>query len=328
MAGADLVFIAAGLGGGTGSGAAPIVGANARVQGAVTVAVVTKPFAFEGVQRRRIAEAALAELAPNVDAIITIPNDRVADVVADDTSMLDAFKVVDEVVLQVVRGITDLLDGAGLINLDFADVRAIMHGAGPALIGLGRGGGEERAVAAARQAVASPLLEASITGARGILFNIAGPPDLRLNEIQAAAEEIRASADPEANVIFGASLSRPKGAEVLITLIATGIEWPAGAQPAATPAPPVAVAEPTVPPTEPAGPVQEPKAPVAIPVAADPPAPDAVPAARYRRGRHRGGPRHAVVPPPRTLPVGWCAQASDPYSLSRGRCSTLYSAWT
>ncbi len=263
VAGADLVFITAGLGGGTGSGAAPIVGANARVQGAVTIAVVTKPFAFEGAQRRRIAEAALAELATSVDAIITIPNDRVGEVVADDTSMLDAFKVVDEVILQVVRGITDLLDGTGLINLDFADVRAIMHGAGPALIGLGRGGGEDRAIAAARQAVASPLLEASITGARGILFHVSGPPDLRLNEIRAAAEEIRASADPEANVIFGASLNRPRGAEVLITLMATGIDWPAGVELPGRPS------EPEV--------VVEPKAPVAIPVAADVDVPEAVP---------------------------------------------------
>ena len=154
---------------------------------------------------------------------------------ADDASMLDAFKVVDDVVLEVVRGITDLLDGTGLINLDFADVRAIMHGAGPALIGLGRGSGEGRAVEAARQAVASPLLEASIRGARGILFNVAGPPDLRLNEVRAAADEIRASADPEANVIFGASLSRPPGSAVLITLIATGLGWPEGVE-----APPIA----------------------------------------------------------------------------------------
>jgi cell division protein FtsZ len=258
VAGTDLVFITAGLGGGTGSGAAPIVGANARVQGAVTVAVVTKPFAFEGVQRRRIAEAALAELAVNVDAIITIPNDRVADVVADDTSMLEAFKVVDDVVLQVVRGITDLLDGTGLINLDFADVRAIMHGAGPALIGLGRGSGEGRAVEAARQAVASPLLEASIRGARGILFNVSGPPDLRLNEVRAAADEIRASADPDANVIFGASLSRPAGADVLITLIATGLDWPPGVKAPARPPDAIAAGQPE--------PAAERREPVAIPV--------------------------------------------------------------
>ena len=235
VAGADLVFVTAGLGGGTGSGAAPIVGANARLEGALTIAVVTKPFAFEGAQRQRVADNAQAELAANVDAIITIPNDRVADVVAEDTPMLDAFRVVDDVLLEAVRGIIDLLDGTGLINLDFADVRAIMHGAGPALIGLGRGSGENRAVDAARQAVASPLLEASIQGARRILFNVSGPPDLQLREVHAAAVEIRASADPEANVIFGASLNRQPGEEVLITLIATSLERPTVAEEAAPP---------------------------------------------------------------------------------------------
>lgn len=230
VADVDLVFIIAGLGGGTGSGAAPIIGADARVQGALTIAVVTMPFAFEGAPRRRIAESAVAELAASVDAIITIPNDRVADVVADDTSMLDAFRVVDDVLLQTVQGIIDLLRGPGLINLDFADVRAVMHDAGPALIGLGRGSGENRAIEAARQAIASPLLEASIQGARGILFNVSGPADLRLREVRVAADEIRASADPDADVIFGASFSRQAGEELLITLIATGLEWPKGSE--------------------------------------------------------------------------------------------------
>ena len=233
VAGADLVFITAGLGGGTGSGAAPIIGADARLQGALTIAVVTKPFAFEGAQRLRIADAAMTELAKSVDAIITIPNDRIADVVADDTSMLDAFRVVDDVLLQVVRGIIDLLRGPGLINLDFADVRAIMRGAGPTLIGLGHGSGEGRALEAARQAIASPLLEARIQGARGILFNVSGPPDLNLSEVRLAADEIRASADPDANIIFGASLGRPAGEDVVITLIATGLERPGGTEAAA-----------------------------------------------------------------------------------------------
>jgi cell division protein FtsZ len=223
VAGADLLFITAGLGGGTGSGAAPIVGANARLQGALTIAVVTKPFGFEGAQRRRIAEAAEAELAASVDAIITIPNSRIGDVVDDDTSMLDAFRIVDDVLLEAVRGIIDLLSGSGLINLDFADVRSVMEGAGPVLIGLGHGSGQDRAIDAARQAVASPLLEASIDGAKEILFNVSGPADLRLREVRAAADEIRASADPDANVIFGASLNRPAGEEVVITLIATGM---------------------------------------------------------------------------------------------------------
>ena len=229
VTGADLVFITAGLGGGTGSGAAPIVGANARLQGALTIAVVTKPFAFEGVHRRRIADAAEAELAASVDAIITIPNARIGDVVADDTSMLDAFRIVDDVLLEAVRGIIDLLSGSGLINLDFADVRSVMNDAGPVLIGIGRGIGENRAIDAARQAVASPLLEATIDGAREILINVSGPPDLRLREVRVAADEIRASADTDANVIFGASLSRPADEEVVITLIATGMAWPKGA---------------------------------------------------------------------------------------------------
>ena len=222
--GVDLVFITAGLGGGTGSGAAPVVAGNARVNGALTIAVVTKPFAFEGTQRGRIAEAVVGDLAANVDAIITVRNDRIADAVPDDTSMLDAFKAVDDVLLQAVRSIIDLLSGPGLINLDFADVRTIMQGAGPALIGLGRGSGENRALDAARQAIASPLLEGKVKGAHGILFNVSGPPDLQLREVRLAAEEIRASADPDAYIIFGASLKRRAGDEVLITLIATGLE--------------------------------------------------------------------------------------------------------
>jgi cell division protein FtsZ len=250
VAGADLVFVISGLGGGTGSGAAPIIGADARVQGALTIAIVTKPFAFEGTQRRRVAEAAVAELATSVDAIITIPNDRVAGVAADDVSMLDAFRVVDDVLLAAVQGILDLLSGTGLINLDFADVRAVMQGAGPALIGMGRGVGENRALDAARQAIASPLLEADIQGARSILFNVSGPADLQMREVRAAADEIRANADPDANVIFGASLGRRAGDEVLITLIATGLEWPEGSAPPIRAAEPETVAEPVEPVTE------------------------------------------------------------------------------
>jgi len=247
VAGADLVFVISGLGGGTGSGAAPIIGADARVQGALTIAIVTKPFAFEGTQRRRVAEAAVAELATSVDAIITIPNDRVAGVASDDVSMLDAFRVVDDVLLTAVQGILDLLSGTGLINLDFADVRAVMQGAGPALIGMGRGVGENRALDAARQAVASPLLEADIQGARSILFNVSGPADLQMREVRAAADEIRANGDPDANVIFGASLGRRAGDEVLITLIATGLAWPEGITPPVRATEPEALAEPVEP---------------------------------------------------------------------------------
>ena len=226
VAGADLIFVTAGLGGGTGSGAAPIVAANARDQGALTIAVVTKPFGFEGSHRLRVAETAAAELAANVDAMIVVPNDRVAEVLAEDASMIDAFGVVDDVLLQAVQGIIDLITAPGLINLDFADVRSVMQDAGPALIGLGRGTGEHRATDAARQAIASPLLEASIEGARGILFNVSGPADLRLREVREAAEVIRERADPEANVIFGASFSESLEGDVLITLIATGLATP------------------------------------------------------------------------------------------------------
>ncbi len=243
VGGADLVFVTAGLGGGTGSGAAPIVAANARDQGALTIAVATKPFGFEGSHRLRVAEAAAAELAANVDALIVVPNDRVADVLAEDASMIDAFGVVDDVLRQAVQGIIDLITAPGLINLDFADVRSVMQDAGPALIGLGRGTGEHRATDAARQAIASPLLEASIEGARGILFNVSGPRDLRLREVRQAAEVIRERADPDANVIFGASFNDSLEGDVLVTLIATGL-----ATPVRSSTPPIETASPKDPP--------------------------------------------------------------------------------
>jgi cell division protein FtsZ len=223
VAGADLVFVTAGLGGGTGSGAAPIIAASARDHGALTIAVVTKPFAFEGSQRKRIADTAAAELTASVDALIVVPNDRIGDIVPEDTPMIEAFGVVDDVLLQAVQGIITLITAPGVINLDFADVRSVMKDAGPALIGLGVGTGENRATDAARQAINSPLLEASIDGARGILFNVAGPSDLRLGEVRRAADEIRGRADLDANVIFGASLSDSLDGDVLVTLIATGL---------------------------------------------------------------------------------------------------------
>jgi cell division protein FtsZ len=223
VADADLVFVTAGLGGGTGSGAAPIVAASARDQGALTIGVVTKPFAFEGSQRKRVADVAASELAEHVDALIVVPNDRVGDVLAPDASVTDAFGAVDDVLLHGVQGIIDLIQTPGLINLDFADVRSVMKDAGPALIGVGRGSGEHRATDAARQAIASPLLEASFEGARGILFNVSGPADLRLGEVRQAADEIRGHADQDANIIFGASFSESLGEDVLVTLIATGL---------------------------------------------------------------------------------------------------------
>ena len=237
VGGADLVFVTAGLGGGTGSGAAPIIAASAREQGALTIAVVTKPFDFEGSQRRRIADAAATALADSVDALIVVPNDRVGDVLADDTPMLEAFRVVDDVLLQAVQGIIELITSPGLINLDVADIRAVMKDAGPALIGVGRGTGEHRASEAARQAITSPLLEANIDGARGILFNVSGPADLGLREIQLAANEIRERADADANVIFGTSLGTSLGNDVVVTLIATGLTAHVEDSPAPPPGP-------------------------------------------------------------------------------------------
>jgi cell division protein FtsZ len=220
----DMVFITAGLGGGTGSGAAPVVAQIAKESGALTIGVVTKPFAFEGAKRKLIAERAAEELKAQVDTLITIPNDRLKDVVQKNTSILDAFRVVDDVLRQGVQGISDIITMPGLINLDFADVRAIMKDAGSALMGIGRASGENRAVEAARQAIASPLLEVDIQGAQGILFNITGSSSLSLFEVTEAAEEIRAAADPEANIIFGTNFNERLGDEVMITVIATGFD--------------------------------------------------------------------------------------------------------
>jgi cell division protein FtsZ len=220
----DMVFITAGLGGGTGSGAAPVVAQIAKESGALTIGVVTKPFSFEGARRKLVAEKAAEELKSQVDTLITVPNDRLRDVVQKNTSILDAFRVVDDVLRQGVQGISDIITMPGLINLDFADVRAIMKDAGSALMGIGRASGENRAVEAARQAIASPLLEVDIAGAQGILFNITGSSTLSLYEVTEAAEEIRAAADPEANIIFGTSFNERLGDEVMITVIATGFD--------------------------------------------------------------------------------------------------------
>ena len=224
LADSDMVFITAGLGGGTGSGAAPVVAEIAKEQGALTIGVVTKPFSFEGARRKLIAEKAAEELKAKVDTLITIPNDRLRDVVQKNTSIVDAFRVVDDVLRQGVAGISDIITVPGLINLDFADVRTIMKDAGSALMGIGRAAGENRALEAARQAIASPLLEINISGAQGILFNITGSSNLTLWEVTEAAEEIRAAADPEANIIFGTSFNERLGEEVMITVIATGFD--------------------------------------------------------------------------------------------------------
>ncbi len=220
----DMVFITAGMGGGTGSGAAPVIAEIGRDLGALTIGVVTKPFSFEGAKRKLNAEKASEALRDKVDTLITIPNDRLKDVVSKDTSIVDAFRVVDDVLRQGVQGISDLITVPGLINLDFADVRTIMKDAGSALMGIGRGSGEDRAADAAREAIASPLLEVNIAGAQGVLFNVTGGPSLSLFEVDVAAEIVKGTADPEANIIFGTVIDERMGDEVMITVIATGFD--------------------------------------------------------------------------------------------------------
>lgn len=222
--GADMVFVTCGLGGGTGTGAAPEVAKLAKDIGALTVAVVTKPFSFEGAQRRRIAEEGYQQLLQHVDTIITIPNDRVLQIIDKKTSLLDAFKVVDDVLRQGVQGISELITIPGLINVDFADVKAIMENSGSALMGIGRATGENRAVEAAKQAIASPLLEVAIDGAKGILFTITGGTDLGMHEVAEAAKIITGSADEDAKVIFGANVDEAMKEEVRITVVATGFD--------------------------------------------------------------------------------------------------------
>lgn len=220
--GADMVFITCGLGGGTGSGASWVIADVAKSMGILTIAVVTKPFSFEGVQRRTIAERAYEKLREKVDTIISIPNDKLLQVIDKKTSLLDAFAIVDEVLKQGVQGVADIITLPALINVDFADVKAIMKDAGSALMGIGRASGEDRAIDAARSAIDSPLLELSIKGARGVLFTIAGGSSLTMFEVNAAAELITASVDNNAKIIFGAAIDESLGDDVKITVIATG----------------------------------------------------------------------------------------------------------
>ncbi|MBI2056387.1 MAG: cell division protein FtsZ [Candidatus Sungbacteria bacterium] len=223
LKGADMVFITCGLGGGTGTGAAPVVAEVARDSGALTIGVVTKPFGFEGLQRAKIAEEGWHNLKDRVDALITIPNDRLLSIITKETTLANAFSICDDVLRQAVQGISDLIITPGMINVDFADVRAIMANTGSALMGVGLGSGDDRAVAAAKAAVSSPLLDVSIDGARGVLFNVSGGSDLTMWEINEAAKIITESIDPEAKVIFGAVQDeRLKKGEVKITVIATG----------------------------------------------------------------------------------------------------------
>ncbi len=219
----DMVFVTSGLGGGTGTGAAPIVASLAKELGALTVAVVTKPFSFEGTRRMTLAEKGLAELAQTVDTVVTIPNDRLLEVVERGTSFFVSFRIADDILRQAVQGISDIITIPGIINRDFSDVRTIMHGMGYAVMGTAIASGSSAAVEAARKAVSSPLLEdATIEGARGILINITGSPKLGLHEVHEASTIIQKSADPEANIIFGAVLDDAMGDQVKITVIATG----------------------------------------------------------------------------------------------------------
>ncbi|HUZ20838.1 MAG TPA: cell division protein FtsZ [Acidimicrobiales bacterium] len=233
LKGADMVFITAGKGGGTGTGAAPVIADVAKSLGALTIGVVTRPFAFEGRRRSLQAEQGIQRLKEKVDTLIIIPNERLLSLADAKTSMVDAFRMADEILLQGVQGITDLINVPGLINTDFADVKMVMNNAGTAIMGIGTASGDDRALNAAKHAITSPLLEASIEGARGILLNIAGGRDLGLFEVNEAAEEIHTHAHPDANIIFGSVIDDSLGDTVRVTVIASGFDHvdERGAQP-------------------------------------------------------------------------------------------------
>ncbi len=233
LKGADMVFVTAGEGGGTGTGGAPVVASVARALGALTIGVVTRPFGFEGKRRAAQADSGIERLRAEVDTLIVIPNDRLLSISDRHVSVLDAFKAADQVLLSGVQGITDLITTPGLINLDFADVKSVMSGAGSALMGIGSARGDDRAVAAAEMAISSPLLEASIDGAHGVLLSIQGGSDLGLFEINEAAQLVANSAAPDANIIFGAVIDDALGDEVRVTVIAAGFDEPQGSRPRA-----------------------------------------------------------------------------------------------
>lgn len=224
LKGSDMVFVTAGMGGGTGTGAAHIVAECAKQAGALTVGVVTKPFTFEGRRRYNVAEQGIANLKSKVDALITIPNDRLLQVVDRRTSMVDAFKIADDVLRQGVQGISDLISVPGLINVDFNDVKTIMSNAGSAMMGIGSSNGEEGAAAAAEAAIKSPLLDSTISGAKGVLLNITGGPNLSLIDVNEASKIITDAVDPDATIIFGASIDENMGDTIRVTVIATGID--------------------------------------------------------------------------------------------------------
>ncbi len=223
LRGADMAFVAAGLGGGTGTGAGPIVARIAREEGALTVGVVTRPFAFEGMRRKRIADQGLIDILAVVDALLVVPNDRLLELSSRKTQLTDAFKLADDVMLQGIRGIADLITTTGLINVDFADVRAVLSNGGLAHMAVGLGMGPNRGIDAARRAIASPLLETPLRGARSVLLNCVGGPDLTLADAQEAAEVIAREADPEAEIIFGAFIHPKMAGELQLTIIAAGL---------------------------------------------------------------------------------------------------------
>lgn len=224
LEGSDMVFVTLGAGGGTGSGASPLVAQLAEEVGALVVGFATRPFAFEGEKRKQNSDYAIDKLKDNVDALITVPNDRLLQTIDRKTPLLEAFKVADDVLRQGVQGISDLITVHGLVNLDFADIKTVINDAGSALMGIGRASGDDRAVEAAHQAIESPLLEVSIDGARGVLFNVIGGLDVSMHEINAAAEVITAAADPEANIIFGATINPELEGDIIITVVATGFD--------------------------------------------------------------------------------------------------------
>jgi cell division protein FtsZ len=230
---ADMVFITAGMGGGTGTGGAPVIARLAKETGALTIGVVTKPFTFEGIKRRQVAEEGIEQLKDHVDTLIAIPNDRLLEIVDKKASIQQAFRVADDVLRQGIQGISELITVPGLINLDFADVRSIMAEGGAALMAIGHGEGDNKAVEAAEQAVASSLLDVTIDGARGILFNVTGGMDLSLHAVNEAAEIIRKTADPDANIIFGAVIDETMNEKIRITVIATGFDAAAQQRPSA-----------------------------------------------------------------------------------------------
>ena len=231
LAGADMVFVTAGMGGGTGTGASPVIASVAKELGALTIGVVTRPFRFEGVQRAKVADEGIKQLKDKVDTLIVVPNDRLLQIVDKKASIETAFKVADDVLRQGVQGISEVITVPGLINVDFADVRSVMNAGGSALMGIGRASGDNRATEAAKQAVSSPLLDVTMDGARGVLFNICGGSSLTLFEVEEAANVIRERADAAANIRFGAVIDENLGDELQLTVIATGFDAEARAQP-------------------------------------------------------------------------------------------------